>query len=54
MGKPRVGATLENREVRMNTITHNRFWGALTLLARLDITTNITVAAALLIWMALR
>ncbi len=54
MGKPRVGATVENREVRMSTITHNRFWRGLTLLARLDIAASITVAAALLIWMALR
>jgi hypothetical protein len=37
----------------MSTIAHNRFWRTLTLLARLDIGTNITVAAALLIWMAL-
>jgi hypothetical protein len=37
----------------MSTITHNRFWRTLTLLARLDIATNVTGAAALLIWMAL-
>jgi hypothetical protein len=45
---------VENREVRMSTITHNRFWRGLTLLARLDIAASITVAAALLTWMALR
>ena len=37
----------------MSTITHNRFWRTLTLLARTDIAVGITVAAALLIWMAL-
>ena len=38
----------------MSTITHNRFWRALTLLARFDIAASITIAAALLIWMAWR
>ena len=38
----------------MSTITHNRFWRSLTLLARIDIAISITVAASLLIWMALR
>ena len=37
----------------MSTLTHNRFWRTLTLLARLDIAASITVASALLIWMAL-
>jgi hypothetical protein len=37
----------------MSTITHNRFWRSLTLLARIDIATSLTVAAALLIWMVL-
>ena len=37
----------------MSTITHNRFWRALTLLARLDIAASLSIAAALCIWMAL-
>jgi len=37
----------------MSTITHNRFWRSLTLLARLDIAASLSVAAALLLWMAL-
>jgi hypothetical protein len=37
----------------MSTLTHNRFWRSLTLLARIDIATSLAVAAALLIWMAL-
>ncbi len=37
----------------MSTITHNRFWCGLTLLARLDIAASLTIATALLIWMAL-
>ena len=37
----------------MSAITHNRFWRSLTLLARLDIAASITIATALLIWMAL-
>jgi hypothetical protein len=37
----------------MSTITHNRFWRTLTLLARIDIAAGITIAAALLIWVAL-
>ncbi|MEA2872023.1 MAG: hypothetical protein QOH67_1999 [Hyphomicrobiales bacterium] len=37
----------------MSTITHNRFWRSLTLLARIDIATSFMVAAALLIWMVL-
>ena len=37
----------------MSTITHNRFWRTLTLLARIDIAVGITIAAALLLWMAL-
>jgi hypothetical protein len=37
----------------MTATTHTeRFWRALTLLARLDIAASVTVAAALLIWMA--
>lgn len=38
----------------MSAITHNRFWRTVTLLARLDIALSITVAASLMIWMALR
>ena len=39
----------------MSAMTHTqRFWRTLTLLARLDIAASITIAAALLIWMALR
>jgi hypothetical protein len=37
----------------MTTITYNRFWHTLTLLARVDIAVSVTVAGALLIWMAL-
>ena len=37
----------------MSTITHNCFWRSLTLLARIDITASLSVATALLIWMAL-
>ena len=37
----------------MRAITHNRFWRSLTLLAQLDIAASLTIAAALLIWMAL-
>ena len=37
----------------MSTITHNRFWRALTLLARLDIAASLSTAAALCIWMVL-
>ena len=36
----------------MSTLTHNRFWRTLTLLARVDIAASVTTAAALLIWMA--
>ena len=36
----------------MSTLTHNRFWRTLTLMARLDISASLTIAAALLIWMA--
>ena len=37
----------------MTTMTHTeRFWRTLTLLARLDIAAIVTIAAALLIWMA--
>ena len=38
----------------MSTITHNRFWRTLTLLARLDIAASLSVAIVLLLWMALR
>ena len=38
----------------MSTITHNRVWRTLTLLARLDIAASVATAAALLIWMAWR
>jgi galactose-1-phosphate uridylyltransferase len=54
MGEPFLGATLEDSEVRMSTITHNRFWRTLTALARVDIAINLSATAALLIWMALR
>ena len=37
----------------MSTITHNRFWRSLTLLARLDIAASLSIAAAVLLWMAL-
>jgi hypothetical protein len=37
----------------MSTLTHNRFWRTLTLLARIDIASSLSVAAALLLWMAL-
>jgi len=37
----------------MSAITHNRFWRSLTLLARLDIAASLSIAAALLLWMAL-
>ena len=37
----------------MSAITHNRFWHTLTLLARLDIAASLSIAAALLLWMAL-
>jgi len=37
----------------MTSLTHNRFWRTLTLLARLDIATSISIAAVLSIWMAL-
>ncbi len=37
----------------MSTTTHTRrLWRTLTLLARLDIAASVTIAAALLIWMA--
>jgi hypothetical protein len=37
----------------MSTMTRTqRFWRTLTLLARLDIAASVTIAAALLIWMA--
>jgi hypothetical protein len=36
----------------MSTITHNRLWRTLTLLARLDIAASVAIAAALLVWMA--
>jgi len=38
----------------MSTLTHNRFWRTLTLLARIDIAASIALATALLIWMAMR
>ena len=37
----------------MSTLTHNRFWRSLTLLARIDIAASLSIAAALCIWMAL-
>ena len=37
----------------MSAITHNRFWHTMTLLARLDIAASLSIAAALLLWMAL-
>ncbi len=37
----------------MSTITHNRLWRTLTLLARIDIAASLSIAAALCIWMAL-
>jgi hypothetical protein len=37
----------------MSTLTHNRFWRTLTLLARLDIAASLSIATALLLWMAL-
>jgi len=37
----------------MSTITHNRFWRTLTLLARFDIAASVSIAAALCIWMVL-
>jgi hypothetical protein len=37
----------------MSTITHNRLWRTLTLLARLDIAASLSIAAALLVWMGL-
>ena len=37
----------------MSTFTLNPLWGTLTLLARLDIAASLTIAAVLLIWMAL-
>lgn len=37
----------------MSKITHNRFWRTLTVLARIDIAMSLSIAAALLIWMAL-
>jgi hypothetical protein len=44
---------LEDGALRMSTMTHTqRFWRTLTLLARLDIAASVTIAAALLIWMA--
>ena len=52
MGEPRFGATLENGALRMSTINTQTFWRTLTLFARLDIAASITIAAALLIWMA--
>ena len=53
MGESRFGAIVEDGEVRMSAITHNRFWLTLTVLARIDIALSMSVAAALLIWMAL-
>jgi hypothetical protein len=39
----------------MTTMTHTeRFWRTLAALARLDIAASVTIAAALLIWMAVR
>ena len=35
------------------SVSHNRFWCALTLLARLDIAASVSIAASLCIWMAL-
>src|ERR1044071_2593215 len=53
LGKPCFGAALEDGALRMSTMTHTqRFWRTLTLLARLDIAASVTIAAALLIWMA--
>jgi hypothetical protein len=37
----------------MSTLTNNRFWRTLTLLARIDIAASLSTAAALLLWMAL-
>ncbi len=37
----------------MSAITHNRFWRTLTLLAHLDIAASLSIATALLLWMAL-
>jgi hypothetical protein len=37
----------------MSMITHDRFWRTLTLLARLDIAASLSIAGALLLWMAL-
>jgi len=39
--------------MRMSTITHNRFWRTLTLLARLDIAASLSIATALSMWMVL-
>jgi hypothetical protein len=37
----------------MNPVIHTgRFWRSLTLLARLDIAASLSIAAALLLWMA--
>jgi hypothetical protein len=44
---------VEDGTVRMSTITLNPLWRMLTLLARLDIAASLTIAATLLIWMAL-
>jgi hypothetical protein len=38
--------------MRMSTITHNRFWRTLTLLARLDIAASLSIATVLLLWTA--
>jgi hypothetical protein len=38
----------------MSTLTHNRFWRRLTLLARIDIAVSLSIAAVLSIWMVLR
>jgi hypothetical protein len=37
----------------MSALTHNRFWRTMTLLARIDIATNLSIATALCIWMVL-
>jgi len=37
----------------MSTITHNRFWRALTLLVRVDMAALLAITAALLLWTVL-
>jgi hypothetical protein len=39
--------------MRMSTLAHNLVWRTLTLFARIDIAASLSIAAALLIWMAL-